>query len=94
MRFSARAVSVPCSQKRWERFWVALLLEEQKPGMVFVQSSFMNLFICGYSPHPCSSPFGPAYGCSKSFPTILSPRGSSLPHKKITIFRSGLTYVI
>ena len=27
-----------------------------------------------YSPHPWGSPFGPACGCSKSFPTILSVR--------------------
>ncbi len=25
-----------------------------------------------YSRHPCLAPFGPAYGCSKSLPTILS----------------------
>ncbi len=39
MHFFRDSASAPCSQKRQERFWAALLLEEQKPRMVFVQSS-------------------------------------------------------
>ena len=44
---------------------------------------------CGYSPLPCGSPFGPACGCSKSFPTILSVRGASLLSQKKFYFRRG-----
>ena len=40
MPFPVIALSALCSQKRRERFWAALLLEEQKPRMIFVQSSF------------------------------------------------------